>query len=65
MKYIVTKRVSIISLSTKKADSWNKPRAGTISQFLLHAAYEELNLIQIVYPPTANVDQKAESADGV
>ena len=48
MKYIVTKCVSIISLSTKTADSLNKPRARTISKFLLHAAYEELNLIQIV-----------------
>ena len=46
MKYIVTKRVSIISLSTKMADSWDKPRGADNSKFLLHAAFEESNLIQ-------------------
>ena len=46
---VVTKRVSILSLSTKMADSWNtKALCADDSKFLLHAAYEELNLIQTV-----------------
>ena len=49
MEYIVTKRVSINSLSTKMADSWNlKASCADISKFLLYAVYEELNLIHIM-----------------
>ena len=48
MKYIITKPVSINSLLSKIAYSWNKPFSTDNSKFLLHAAYEELNLIQTV-----------------